>query len=63
VSIRESGFNFGKITALGNSSDLELNLVNDSQINANLVLDLRGDNENFSAPDGVDCLNVQPVDK
>ena len=37
--------------------------MNDSQINANLVLDLRGDNENFSAPDGVDCLNVQPVDK
>ncbi|EAR97253.2 flagellar associated protein (macronuclear) [Tetrahymena thermophila SB210] len=63
VYIRESAFNFGKITALGNQGEKEMNLVNESAIEAYLVLDLRTEDENPDAPDGIDCLTIVSLDK
>lgn len=63
VSVKEAAFDFGKITALGNSSDLEMSLINESAIEAYLVLDLRSEEDNSEAPDGIDCLSVYPADK
>jgi hypothetical protein len=58
VVIVEDEFNFGNITTLGNSNILTMNVVNRSSISADLVLDMRGDDDNPSAPDGIECLEV-----
>lgn len=59
VEILEEKFDFGNITTLGNASQLRLTLVNSSEIPAELILDLRTQDENPDAPDGIDCLDVQ----
>jgi hypothetical protein len=56
IEIKEEGFNFGKITTLGNCGVLEMNLVNNSNIHATLVLDMRSEEENADSPDGIECL-------
>ena len=63
VVILEDEFNFGNITTLGNSTILLMSVVNKSQISAELVLDMRGDNENPTAPDGIECLDVKMADE
>lgn len=40
-----------------------MNLVNESAIEAHLVLDLRSEEENPDAPDGIDCLSIVSLDK
>ena len=46
VSIIEEEFNFGNITTLGNSLPMKMTVTNNSAIPADLVLDLRGEEEN-----------------
>jgi hypothetical protein len=46
VFIVEEEFDFGNITTLGNSLPMKLTVTNNSSIPADLVLDLRGDDEN-----------------
>ncbi len=41
VVVLEEEFNFGGVTTLGNSSNLKMTLVNNSDIAATLLLDLR----------------------
>lgn len=60
VEIKEEAFDFGKITTLGNSGTLEMTLVNTSAIPAELILDMRAENENPDCPDGIECLAVTP---
>jgi hypothetical protein len=60
VQILEEEFNFGNITTLGNSIILKMTVVNSSLIPADLVLDLRNDDENEYAPDGIECLEIKP---
>lgn len=62
VSILEEIFDFGNITTLGNAATLSMTLTNQSSIKADMVLDLRLPEENPSAPDGIECLDVIPAD-
>lgn len=63
VEILENEFNFGNITTLGNSITLKMTISNNSIIPAELVLDMRTDEENPSAPFGIDCLEIKPWDE
>lgn len=63
VEILEEEFNFGNITTLGNSITLKMTVVNNSLIPADLVLDLRTEEENPQAPDGIECLEIKPHDE
>jgi hypothetical protein len=62
VEILEDEFNFGNITTLGNSIPLKMTVVNNSSISTDLVLDLRTEEENASAPDGIECLDIKPCE-
>jgi hypothetical protein len=46
VSIIEEDFDFGNITTLGNSLPMKMTVTNNASIAADLVLDLRGEEEN-----------------
>lgn len=61
MSIAEESFDFGNITTLGNAATLKMTLTNQSSIKAEMVLDLRLPDENPSAPDGIECLDVIPA--
>ena len=39
-----------------------MTVVNNSSISADLVLDLRTEEENPLAPDGIECLEIKPCD-
>ena len=41
VSVLEDEFDFGGVTTLGNSSNLKMTIINNSDIPATLLLDLR----------------------
>jgi hypothetical protein len=43
---------------LGNAGHKIMTLINKSSIPAELVLDLRHEDENPEAPDGIDCLDI-----
>lgn len=58
VEILEKEFNFGKITTLGNCGILDMNIINTSNIDAELLLDMRTEDENPDCPDGIECLSV-----
>lgn len=58
VEITEEQFDFGNITTLGNAVSLSMHLANRSLIPAELVLDLRGSDENPNAIEGIDCLEM-----
>lgn len=62
IDIQEDQFDFGKITTFNNSGTLKMTITNKSSISAELVLDLRTDEENPDAPDGIDCLKVRSLD-
>lgn len=62
VEIKEAGFDFGKITTLGNSGVLPMTIQNLSNIDAELMLDMRGEDQNPDCPDGIDCLAITPVE-
>lgn len=62
IDILEEDFNFGNITTLGNSITLKMTVVNNSSISADLVLDLRSEEENPQAQDGIECLEIKPCD-
>lgn len=62
IEIKESAFDFGKITTLGNSGVLPMTIVNFSNIDAELLIDLRGEDLNPDCPDGIDCLTITPLD-
>jgi hypothetical protein len=40
-----------------------MNLINESQIDAELVLDMRTEDENPDCPEGIDCLQITSLDK
>lgn len=66
VFIREPEFDFGKITILGNSGALTMTIQNDSSIDADLTLDMRGEDEHPDinmVPDGIECLQITAVDE
>jgi hypothetical protein len=46
IVIHEEEFNFGNITTLGNAGVMKLTMTNNSTIPAELVLDLRNEEEN-----------------
>ncbi|KAL4498636.1 hypothetical protein ABPG72_019754 [Tetrahymena utriculariae] len=61
IQINQDKFDFGNITTLGNPGQLEMHLTNNSSITAELVLDLRYDEEKDGMDeekDGLDCLDV-----
>lgn len=60
VEILEKEFNFGKITTLGNCGLLEMTMVNNSSIDAEMILDMRTEEENPDCPDGIECLSIMP---
>ena len=39
-----------------------MTLINNSLIPVDMVLDLRPSSENSKAPDGIDCLDIKPLD-
>jgi hypothetical protein len=57
IEITQPEFDFGNITTLGNAGVLPMTLTNNATISAELVLDLRREDENPEAPEGVDCLD------
>ncbi|KAM3143753.1 Encoded by [Paramecium bursaria] len=60
VVILQEQFDFGKLTTLGNEGSLKMTLFNMSSIAAELTLNL--DKDSLEAPDGIECLKIQPVD-
>lgn len=58
LQIVEADFDFGQVTTLGNQGSLPLTLVNCSGIDAEVIFDLRGEELNPSAADGVQCLEL-----
>ncbi|CAD8092149.1 unnamed protein product [Paramecium primaurelia] len=60
VEIVQDQFDFGKLTTLGNEGSLKMTLVNNSSISAELLLNL--DKDSPEAPNGIECLQVIPVD-
>ncbi len=54
VYIVEEEFDFGGITTLGNIGTLGMTLINDGNIEATLILDLRERLED----EGIECLDV-----
>lgn len=61
IEIVEKSFEFGKITTLGNQAEKIMTVRNHSNIPAELVIDLRGPEENEKAKDGVNCLNIDVI--
>lgn len=55
VIIKEDVFNFGQLTK-DNSGHLEMTILNRSEIPAELILDMRTEEENPECPDGIGCL-------
>ena len=37
-----------------------MTLINNSSISAELILDMRSEEENPDCPDGIECLNITP---
>lgn len=60
VEILQDQFDFGKLTTLGNEGTLKMTLINNSPINAELMLNL--DKESPESPDGIECLQVIPIE-
>jgi hypothetical protein len=56
VEILQDQFDFGRLTTLGNEGSLKMTIQNNSQIGAELILDLRGEKDNPDAPDGIECI-------
>ena len=40
-----------------------MTLINNSSISAELILDMRSEEENPDCPDGIECLNITPLDE
>ncbi|EWS70940.1 flagellar associated protein, putative (macronuclear) [Tetrahymena thermophila SB210] len=59
VSILEELFDFGNITTLGNQGILKMSLQNNSNIPADLVLDMRTDEDYEKAQPGIECLSIE----
>lgn len=59
IFIKEEFFDFGDVTTLGNQTPLPLTIVNKSEVEAELLFDLRGEDLNPEASEGVDCLVVK----
>ncbi|EGR30900.1 hypothetical protein IMG5_121460 [Ichthyophthirius multifiliis] len=59
VMIQEEYFDFGNLTTLGNQGIQKMLLVNRSDIPADLILDMRTNQELQGAQEGVECLEVQ----
>ena len=55
VEIKQTSFDFGKLTTLGTSGTLPLTLVNKSSLNSVLILDLRDHGKNS----GIDCMDIE----
>ncbi|KAL4497051.1 hypothetical protein ABPG72_002207 [Tetrahymena utriculariae] len=62
VLIKEEVFNFGQLTK-DNAGHLEMSLINRSEIPAELILDMRTEEENPDCPDGIGCLQITPLDE
>lgn len=58
VEITEAVFDFGNITTLSSSSTKTLTFTNASEIRAALLLDLRTEETNNDAPEGIECLYI-----
>jgi len=63
ILVSEEEFDFGNITVLGSSESQLLTIENRSLISVLVFIDLRDSSKNASAPDGVQCLCVMPVDE
>ncbi len=60
VSILEEEFDFGGVTTLGNSGILKMTILNQSTIDANLILNLKEREEGPKEYEGIECLEVFP---
>ncbi|CAD8050766.1 unnamed protein product [Paramecium sonneborni] len=56
VIITQQLFDFGDVTTLGNQTALPLTIVNKSNVEVKLILDLRNEDINPDANEGVGCL-------
>lgn len=48
---------------IDNAGHLEMTLINKSEIPAELILDMRTEEENPDCPDGIGCLQITPIDE
>ncbi|CAD8106047.1 unnamed protein product [Paramecium primaurelia] len=63
VEIEQDIFEFGNVTTLGTSNSIPLTFINSSPVTVELILDLRTQNDNPRAPDGIECLEIKPIDE
>ena len=58
IRVLQEKFDFGSVITLGNSAKLEMTLVNESNIRAVLILDLREKEDTDKGMEGIDCLDI-----
>ena len=58
IRVEQDKFEFGSVITLGNSAKLEMTLVNESNIRAVLILDLREKEDTEKGMEGIECLDV-----
>ena len=55
----EQEFDFGEVTTLGNSSVKNMTIINNSNIESVLILDLRP--KDGEEKEGLECLEIKPI--